>query len=124
LAERVEESPLQIVAGVASGVATTRAGCVTVATAVLKQPAESVTVNVYMPAKSPVAESVVCPAGSLHLYVYGITPPVAVPAAVPLLPPLQVTVVVDVMLAVSPGILGTVTLIVAVHLLASATPKV
>ena len=59
-------------------------GSVIVTFALCIHPFESNTETEYAPAHKPVAVIVVCEEASLHRYVYGVVPPIALTVAVPL----------------------------------------
>jgi hypothetical protein len=80
---------MQIVTGGIEGM-DKAAGCVSVRTVSARQPFDSVTVTVKVPAGSEVAEEVVCTGVELQEYVYGATPVETVTEVDPLLTPWQV----------------------------------
>lgn len=117
--------PLQF-ALVCVGVNVIAGGCVMIAVAVATHPFASVTVTTNVPAARPVAVAVPCPppgAGD-HAYVNGPVPPLMATVAEPLLPPKQFTLVEEVMLAVGPPLLTTVTVRVMVQPFASVMVQV
>jgi hypothetical protein len=104
-------------------VAVSKVGSVIATVCVPVQPAESVTVQVYVPASNELAVTPVPPVG-VHAYVYGPTPPETSIVASPVLFPLQRMFVCDVNASVGAGVSFTTTVNVAEHPFASVSVQV